>query len=162
MSKPEPTTDGWRNLQKIEAHMKGGSIVCKSSCALRIKGPCNKSTTVFGCVTIQETISSSPKLFRIVYDGITADGKHVSGNVELPNDFWKLDAVKVKSRNAKARLLLMRFFDEKVCELQLTIPILSHEDSKRSKAVIESLLVYGAHYVNNKDICVGKKALGLN
>jgi hypothetical protein len=161
-AKERPTSDGWRQLHKTEASMQGGKIACESSAALRVNVGW-RSTTVFGNVAAEESISSTLKCFRFVYDGITADGKPAVGAVELPEDFWKLDTVKIRSDNAKARLLLMRFAgtdDDDLKELQLTVPISNHKESKQSKALVDSIMVYGTHYVSNKEICVGKKTLG--
>jgi hypothetical protein len=155
------TTDGWKQLHKAEVSMKGGRIVCKSSAALRIDRH-YRSTTVFSNAAVKESTSCDPKLFCLMYDGTTADGERATGIVALLEDFWKVDSVKVRSANAKARLLLMRFSEGDVEESQLTIPISNHSDSKQSKALVNSLLIYGTHYINNKEISVGKQALGHN
>lgn len=87
-------------------------------------------------------------------------GKLVRGTVEFPEDFWELDTVKARSNNARARLLLMRFSHGDKEELQLTLPIFSHKDSRQTKAVVDSILVYGCHFINNKNIRRGKEASG--
>jgi hypothetical protein len=84
-----------------------------------------------------------------------------SGTIDLLADEWRLNTVKVKSKFSKARLLLMRFpwGPTSAREMQLTLPIVNLRDSKATKAVVEALTCYGAHYVNNKVIRVGRDAL---
>jgi hypothetical protein len=153
-----PKRPTWKQLNKVEASVNGrGKIVCKSSAALRIECLFS-SITVFGSVSIEEW-TGTPKVFRIVYSGTTMHGQAESGSVELPKNDWLLDSVKAKSCNAKARLLLMRFAHGDITEVQLTIPIFSHKDSKESKVIVDALLVYGAHHIKRKTVRVGKEAM---
>jgi hypothetical protein len=148
----------WKLLHKVEASMNGGKIICKSSAALRIVDSLCETTTVFGTVAV-EAWTGSPKLFRIIYDGTTSMGKPANGAIQLPGDWWRIRTVKVKSDNAKARLLLMNFQEGDYIELQLTLPIFNHQDSKRTQALVESIIVYGAHFITNKEVKVGKTAI---
>ena len=77
----------------------------------------------------------------------------------LPEDHWRLRSLKGKSCNARARLLLMHFAYGDAITLQLTLPITCHKDSKATKAVVDSLLVYGAHHINHKEVRIGKQTL---
>jgi hypothetical protein len=147
----------WKQLSKSEACMHGGKIDCQYSAALRICRVHGDETTVYGSVAVEEW-TGSPKRFRVAYNG-TTKGKPCSGVVDLPDDGWIINALKAQSYSAKARVLLMRFGHGEVREMQLTFPITSHADSKHTKAIVESLVLYGSHFVNNKIIRLGKAAL---
>jgi hypothetical protein len=151
----------WKQIQKVEATKNGrGNVECSSSAALRIESP-EESTTVFGSIAVEESVATgSVKLFRLAYDGSTMDGEPVCGTVEFPKDHWELDTVKARSENARARLLLLRFVHGDIKEVQLTLPIFNHQDSKKTKAVVDSILIYGTHFINNKSIRIGKETLG--
>jgi hypothetical protein len=142
-------------MHKVEASMRGGHISCRSSAALRFVQNFEE-TTVYGNVSVEEW-TGCPKRFRIVYDGTNHQGNPVNGILELPADEWILRTVKAKSYNAKARLLLIQFANGPCMEIQLTLPIFSHQDSKRTKAVVDSLYVYGAHHIKHNGVYYGKR-----
>ena len=151
-------TPHWKQMHKVEATLNGqGKVTCKYSAALRIEA-LFESKVVFGTVAIEEW-TGCPKKFRILYDGVTRDGAAACNSVELPDDNWRILTIKAKIFNVKARLLVMKFFTGDVMEIQLTLPINSHKDSKVTKAVVDSLVIYGAHHIKRKTILVGKEAL---
>jgi hypothetical protein len=148
----------WKPLHRVEASLnRRGKVACSHLAALRVDELFG-TKTVFGTVAIEES-ATSPKLFRIVYDGITHDGKADRGSVELPPDDWRIDTIKAKTSSVRARLLLLRFVTGDFSEIQLTLPINNHIDSKRTKAIVDSLVVYGAHHISNKLVRVGKQTL---
>jgi hypothetical protein len=148
----------WKLLQKVEASMHGGKIDCQSSAVFWICPLVGDQITVYGTVAVEEW-TGSPKRFRVAYNGTTKGGKPCHGVADLPDDHWRINTLKAKSYNAKARLLLMRFSNGGIHEMQLTFPIESHKDSKHSKAVVKSIVVYGSHFISHKTIRVGKQAM---
>lgn len=138
----------WKMLQKVEATKNSrGTIAVKLSAAIRIEES-YESTTIFGTVLVEEW-TGQQKQFRIRYDGINNRGDPHAGTLLLPATNWILNTVKAISDNARARLLLMQFpvQVDNVSEIQITLPIANHSDSKVSKVFVESFTLYAKHHI---------------
>jgi hypothetical protein len=97
-----------------------------------------------GDVVLQEKSSDDDVSFRIAFDGVSAiNGKEMFGALMLPFDVaeWNIAIQKVKSKNAKARVVTMTFNANStgLTKVQITIPF---EGAGKTEKLLGEGLVY--------------------